>query len=73
MGTIRVENYGFSCNQSILLSIIIPIYIYIFFFFFFKALVTETLYKIYFSPACSGMLLMISESPGSMIASVHTL
>ena len=28
---------------------------------------------VYFSPVCSGMLLIISESSGSMIASVRTL
>ena len=47
------------------------------FFFFFKqalaSFIKEKLYMIYFSPVCSGMLLIISESPGSMIASVHTL
>ena len=46
-------------------------------FFFLKqalaSFIKEKLYMIYFSPVCSGMLLIISESPGSMIASVHTL
>ena len=47
----------------------------VFFFFLKQALasfIKEKLYLIYFSPVCSGMLLIISESPGSMIASVHT-
>ena len=35
--------------------------------------IKEKLYMIYFSPVCSGMLLIISESPGSMTASVHAL
>jgi hypothetical protein len=37
-----------------------------------KVLLKEN-FLVYFSPVCSGMLLIISESPGSMIASVHTL